>query len=127
MSMQSSEVQSLKRENEQLRDRLTVLEDSLGVSLRAPRVLRLSRMKERIFCALYRRGFVERDALMAAMYGADAYNKDPKILDVCICHMRKKCDPVGVEIKNVYGRGYEMPEASRLIVKALYDAEGGAS
>jgi DNA-binding response OmpR family regulator len=123
MSMQSHEVATLRRENQQLRDRLTVFEESLGASIRAPSVIKLSRMRDRVFCALYRRGFASRDAIMAAMYGADAYDRDQKIIDVCICHMRKICGPHGIEIKNIWGRGYEMPDASRRIVKAMYDAE----
>jgi DNA-binding response OmpR family regulator len=117
------QVQALQRENERLRDRLTVLEESVGVTIRAPRSIKLSRMRERIFCALYRRGFAERDAIMAAMYGGDAYEKDAKILDIYICAIRKVCTPHGIEIKTVWGRGYEMPEASQRIVKAMYDAE----
>jgi DNA-binding response OmpR family regulator len=127
MSMQSHEVASLRRENQQLRDRLTVFEESVGTTISAPRILKLSRMRERIFCALYRRGFAERDAIMAAMYGGDSYDKDPKILDVCICKLRKLCGPHGIEIKNHWGRGYEMPEASQRIAKAMYDAERGVS
>jgi DNA-binding response OmpR family regulator len=120
-------MEALARENERLRDRLTVFEESVGVTLSAPRVLQLSRIKERIFCALYRRGFASRDAIMAAMYGANAYEKDPKILDVSVCQLRKKCRPRGIEIKSVYGRGYEMSDESRRIAKAMYDAEQGCA
>jgi two-component system cell cycle response regulator CtrA len=123
MSMHSPEVASLRRENEQLRDKLTVLEESVGAGLQAPRLLCLSKMQERVFCCLYRRGFAERDTIMAAMYGVEVYEKDPKSLDVYICSLRKKCAPHGITIKMIYGRGYEMPEESRRIVSSFFSIE----
>lgn len=117
------EVQALKRENEQLRDKLTVFEESVGSGLQSPRRLGLTKIQERVFCCLYRRGFAERDTIMAAMYGADAYDKDPKSLDVYICTLRKKCAPHGITIKMIYGRGYEMPDESRRIVSSLFTIE----
>jgi SOS response regulatory protein OraA/RecX len=123
MSMQSPEVQALKRENEQLRDKLTVFEESVGVTMRAPRALKLTKMEERIFCAVYQKGFIRRDAVMAAMYGPDMYDRCRECLDVLLMKVRKKCRPHGLEISAVYARGFEMPEASRRIVKAMYEAE----
>lgn len=121
MSMQSNEVQSLKRENEQLRDRLAVLEETFGANLRAPSILNLTRMQERIFCVLYRRGFCERDTILAAMYGVDMYDRNSNSLEVILVSLRRKLAPHNIEIKSSYGRGYEMPEASQKIAKLLLE------
>ena len=118
-----SDLQSLKRENEQLRDRLTVLEESIGLGIQAPRALNLTWMQERIFCCIYRRGFAERETIMAAMYGVESYNKDPAIISVFLCKARRTLSKFSIEINNVYGRGWEMPEQSRHIVRAMLDAE----
>lgn len=121
--MTLTSVESLRRENEQLRDRLSVLEDALGTTMRAPSVLRLTRMQERIFCVLYRRGFCERDTILAAMYGADMYERDSKSLEVILVFLRRKLAPHQIEIRSSYGRGYEMPEASQKIARLLLETK----
>lgn len=117
------QLREVRAERDRLQDRVAVLEESVGGGLRSPRSLALTKMQERIFCCLYRRGFADRDAIMAAMYGVNAYDRDPKSLDVYICSLRKKCGPHDIKINVLYGRGYEMTEDSRRIVNALFNIE----
>ena len=52
---------------------------------------------------------VLRDTLMSAVYtiSADA-PETTKILDVLICHIRKKIAKLNVRIETVWGRGYRL-------------------
>ena len=45
-----------------------------------------------------------------------------KIIDVCICKVRKTLQPFGIEIKTCWGAGYELPEASKATVRELMEA-----
>jgi DNA-binding response OmpR family regulator len=123
----AQENQSLKAENERLRDQITAYNEANGQSLSAPLVLGLTGMQSRIFCALYKRAFIERNSLMEAMYGIDWYDRSRECIDVQLNKMRKKLALHQIEIKSIYGRGFEMPEASRRIAKALFEAEGTAA
>src|SRR5215831_17895658 len=69
---------------------------------------------------LMRRHRATKDQMMTVLY-ADRPDEEPgsKILDVMICKMRKKLSPHGVEIRTIYGAGYELPPTSREKIKAL--------
>lgn len=122
------QVRELRAERDKLQDRIAVLEDALGSTMRAPSCLNLTRMEERIFCCIYKRGFAERNTILGAMYGADMYDmSETSALQMHLSHIRKKIAQHGIEIKNIYARGWEMPEESRRIVRARLDAEKGAA
>lgn len=122
-----TELQTLRAENERLRDQVTVLKESLGTALRAPRLLNLTAMQERIFCAVYRRGLCGRESVMAAMWGGEWTDRAAKSVDVYFVKLRRKCRAHGIEIRTVHARGFEMPEASKHIVRAMYEAEQRAT
>lgn len=53
---------------------------------------------------------VRKDALHAALYSLRRGGDEPldKIVDVYICKLRPKIRPLGIEIENVWGRGYKI-------------------
>jgi len=55
-----------------------------------------------------------KDALFDRMYQLVAAEEDvpsgTKIVDVYVCHLRKKLIPLGLEIATVWGRGYRLVE-----------------
>lgn len=50
---------------------------------------------------------VPRDAIYTALYGMDG-ERDPKIVDVLICKLRKKLAPEGITIATAWGDGWRM-------------------
>jgi DNA-binding response OmpR family regulator len=60
-------------------------------------------------CALRKGRRLEKNQLLAACAGRDAMaNGDTKLADVVICKLRKKLANTPIEIKTVWGIGYEM-------------------
>lgn len=78
---------------------------------------RLTGVEGRIAEVLYKNlgKQVHRNAIYEAVYFD--YIKDspePKIIDVKVCHMRKKLEGSGFEIETVWGFGYRMKEKATL-------------
>lgn len=71
----------------------------------------LTRLEFAVFSALWRNRprTLSKETLLVA--SADAGNDDDreiKIVDVVICKIRKKLQPLGVTIQTVWGEGYRM-------------------
>jgi two-component system cell cycle response regulator CtrA len=115
---------NLREENEELRARVAMLEESLGVGWSMPRALVLSPKEERLLAALFKRGRLTRDGAWTAMYH-DSLGEypEPKIIDVFLCRLRKKLKPFGMEIVTVTGRGFEIPESTRETLKQMIETE----
>ena len=58
---------------------------------------------------------------MPALYSDGAYDDEAegKIVDVCICKIRKKLKPFDIEIKTNRGESHEIPEAGKIRVRYL--------
>ena len=69
---------------------------------------KLTRKEAAIVATLMQHGRVSKERLYFALYGQSDDPPDPKIIDVFVCKIRKKL-PEGVEIKTIWGAGYEMP------------------
>ena len=79
--------------------------------------LELTNKESMIVATLIRHGRASKDRLYFALYGQNDDPPDAKIIDVFVCKIRKKL-PEGVEIKTIWGAGYEMHLAS---IEALHD------
>ncbi len=67
---------------------------------------------------------VTKEMLMFALYdgGIDAYDRDPKILDVYFHKINRKLAPLGIRVENVWGRGRRLSAEAKKIL-AQYGAE----
>lgn len=77
--------------------------------------LGMSRSESIILALLMRHDMVTKDQMMFALYDGkpEAYDRDPKILDVWIHKLRKRLAPLGVEIELVWGRGKRIGPAGK--------------
>lgn len=73
--------------------------------------VKLTRSQMQVFLFLYnnRGKKVSKAAIMDHLYQLSP-NDEPemKIIDVFICHIRKRIKPTGIEIKTIWGFGYEL-------------------
>src|SRR5262245_61413757 len=82
----------------------------------------LKRAEARALMCLMEGGFVSRADLHAAMYAGSTPTSKPKIIDVIVCHLRKKVAGHGVKIITVHGQGFQLARGAcdkirRLIAK----------
>ena len=84
----------------------------------------LTTQEAAIFGVLLSNRAPRKSTFMAALYSDGAYDDEAeeKIIDVWICKIRKKLKPFGIEIKTNWGESYEIPEASKVIVRELMNA-----
>ncbi len=112
---------NVHQENTMLREQVRQLNEMLiGPAYDFPREWKLTRAEQRLLNCLYtgNKGFRRHEALMHAVAHSDW--ADDALLKVKICHLRKKLKPRGVEIKTVWGEGYELtPESAAIIEAAL--------
>lgn len=116
--MADARVEALEAENERLRARIAELEGALVHEFATPAGWGLTGSEARLLGALTTRELLTKEAAMTVLYpNVDADGgPQPKIVDVFICKMRKKLEPVGVCIETVWGRGYRLGAASKAIV-----------
>lgn len=108
------EVEYLREENRQLRQSIA------GMKHDFPREWGLTGAEQRVLNCLYtaRNFFRQEEAIRFAASNGNA--TDPDLVKVYICKLRKKLKPFGIEIKTVWGEGYELtPETGSLIKKAI--------
>ena len=91
-------------------------------------VVCLTPQEIKVFWLLMRTlGIVDKDAIMAELYGDLAPTRKAKIVEVLICKMRSKIAKLGVTIDTVHGRGYRMPLSSRQKIGDIMREEGIAA
>jgi two-component system cell cycle response regulator CtrA len=125
MSLRDSYIETLEAENDTLRERIRELEAMLGMSIDAPLELGLTGTEARMFGLLRKVELASKKSLMTALYW-DRIDDAPheKIVDVMICHLRRKLKPWKIEIETAWGQGYAMQAASKKIANALFDRAG---
>ena len=65
-------------------------------------------------------GICSNESLYTALYGSEqVYQPDRKILREMLRVIRKQLRPHEIEIKNVFGKGYVMPDESKIKLRAL--------
>ena len=109
---------NVHQENSMLREQVRQLTEMIGGTLfEFPRNWKLTRAEQRLLNSLYTgsKGFRRHEALMYAVAHSD--RADDALLKVQVCKVRKKLKPFGIEIKTVWGEGYELTPASSEIIK----------
>ncbi len=89
--------------------------DSLDTSLGTyVGVAKMTRGEAAVAAAIARNGRANRAAIWHALYGGmgDDEQREPKIIDVFVCKLRKKLGPVGITIETIWGSGYSMSAES---------------
>lgn len=107
------EVEFLREENRQLRESL------VGAEFAFPAEWRLTRAEQLLLNSLYTgpNFFRGEEALRFASCRGNATDRD--VVKVRVCGMRKKLKPAGIEIKTVWGEGYELTPGSAAIIKGV--------
>jgi len=122
MTLRDEYVQMLETENEELREKIRALEETMGLRLEAPLVFQLTAYESKMLGALFKCEMLTKQHAMNALY-SDRVDLEPdiKIVDVFISRLRKKLKPFAVEVETVWGQGYRMPARSKAAVAALLD------
>lgn len=110
---------NLVEENELLREQNRQLRALLkpGTALRFHRINVRGR-KADLLTMLLHHETVSREMVLQHMYSDQADMPDPKIVDVMICHLRKKLKTFGAGIGVTYNVGWSVsPEHKRLIAE----------
>lgn len=123
MTLRDEYVMALEAENEQLREKVARLEETLGVRIETPLVLGLTGQEARVFGILLKRELVTKQQAMDVLYGErpDGDEAEIKIVDVFVCKLRKKLEPYEIAIETVWGRGYRIPAQSKTAALALLE------
>jgi hypothetical protein len=116
-------ISNLEAELERAQDRIETLEDTFGLR-EDPRwvALGLTVMEGRIMEALLKCDLLTREQMMFALYNGtkEAYDRDPKLLDVC--KINRKLVDRGVRIETVWGRGRRLTAESKAALSRLNGA-----
>lgn len=124
---QVAEINRLRAENEQLRDRVEEMEQALGLRMKVPPGFVISTNGRRqvwhFICALARRGTLTRQAAIVALWG-DLHpdeRPDPHTLDAYACGARKFLDRHGVTFNTQWGEGWSMTRPMRIRTEAIIE------
>jgi len=117
-------IAAIEAENDELREKVRVLEDLIGSRIEAPPMFSLTPSEEKVLGLLQKREMATKNQIMYALYAARP-DEDPqlKIIDVYICKIRKKLKRFGIEIETRWGRGYALTPASKAIIQQLLTLE----
>lgn len=120
----------LTKENEELRERITQLEEILGANFDAPPMFALTGSEARLFGLLMARDLVTKESAMSILYGLRPDNDgdvEIKIIDVFIYKMRKKLEEWEIKIETVWGRGYYIAPDEKERISALIESRKGVA
>jgi DNA-binding response OmpR family regulator len=122
MNLRDQYVEAIEAENDQLREKIRMLEEAMGLRIEAPLVFQLTRHEAMMFGILFKRELVTKQLAMDALYG-DRIDIEPeiKIIDVFVCKLRKKLKRFDIEVETVWGQGYRMPAQSKALAAALLE------
>ena len=129
MTLRDAYIAKLEEENDELRERVRMLQDQLGMAFEAPPQFLLTRAETVIFGLLLKNSLVRKEMAMSAIY-AHLPDEEPeiKIVDVWVCKMRRKLRPYGIEIQTQWGQGYFISaEGKRAARRLLEESNGCAS
>jgi len=98
------------------------------------RAFKITRLESAILSLLLKRAQATREQLHHAIKqprpGQNREETEPKIVDVVICHMRKKLKPHDIKIETVWGIGYLITATDReraitILTEATMEIAGG--
>lgn len=117
MKLRDEYVHMLETENEELREKVRILEEAIGMRLEAPLIFQLTRHESMMFGVLFGSELVTKQHAMNALYGdrIDENIDDPNL------RLRKKLKPFDIEIETVWGQGYRMPAKSKAAAGVLLE------
>ncbi|RXF75052.1 helix-turn-helix domain-containing protein [Hansschlegelia zhihuaiae] len=112
-------IAELQERNDALEAELGNLRDALSVEYRIwiPGV-HLTRREATMFGVLMKREIASREAIMHALYGDVDDRPEVKIVDVLICHVRRKIRGYNVRIETCWGIGFFLSAAAKRAVEA---------
>lgn len=105
----STDLGALAAENVQLRTENALLKQSLvEVALPTPASWRLSPTEQTIFQMLLKRDVISKDSIIAVLYGDREARPEDSVLAVFFSKLRRKTKTFGVEIRTIFGVGYQL-------------------
>jgi hypothetical protein len=110
---------SLRDENEALRERVRQLEKLLGSDFVAPKCFGLSFGETKVFGVLMGAKLASKEALIDILGSGDGACS----YQVLICRIRKKIKHHDLQIMTTAGQGYWLPEAAKAKVRMLIEQE----
>lgn len=117
----------LRIENQQLRDRIAVLERATGAVVVVPEWLGLTVTEGKLFAYLATRGVASREQIWDALHGTKIDGGPSiKVIDVVICKVRKKLRPHGLAISTRWGHGYALRAEHLERAREILGITGGA-
>ena len=104
----------------------TPLEDDETFQFACARVFKVTRLEIALLSVLLKRSQATKEQLHSAAKqsraGEPQEDTEPKLVDVVICHMRKKLKPLGIAIETVWGIGYLITAAHRTLALDMLQA-----
>lgn len=101
----------------------TPLENEEALKFACARCFKATRLEAAILAVMLRRNEVTKQSLHIVIeqnrQTEGREETDPKMVDVLICHLRKKLKPHNIKIETVWGIGYLIPAADREIAIAM--------
>lgn len=114
-------VAALREENDELRERVRQLGEQLASTKFAfPRDLGLTPTQILILRHLLTRDVITRNSAMLLLY-SDRAHDEPGLnnVDVHISRIRRKLRPAGIQIENVWGRGWRVVDREAVAARFL--------
>lgn len=96
--------------------------DDHTLRLACSNLFHMTRLQAAVFVAIIRRPEITKDQVHTAIEGTRSLASDPtdqKMIDVVICHIRKKIKEYDIKLLTKWGQGYSFPYAEREKVLAL--------
>lgn len=116
-------ITALEKQLDAATDKIFALQETFGMS-NSDRfmTLGLTPLESRYLSVLAGNEMCTRDQLLFAMYEGrqEAYDRDPKIVDVLKCKVNQKLAPRGISILSVWGRGQRLSAEDRGKLGAMH-------
>jgi DNA-binding response OmpR family regulator len=90
--------------------------DDFTLRLACAKLFKMTRLQAAVFVAILRRPEITKDQIHDAIESTRHPTADPtdqKMIDVVICHIRKKLKGQDFGLKTIWGQGYSMPRVDR--------------
>ncbi len=120
--MARTRLEELEAENERLRYQLAELKAALSDEGDLALRFGLTPTEGRILALIARRGRIAHEALHRGLYFDRSEPAEPKTIAVLLVRLRQKLKPHGIEIRTVWGVGFELPPASLAVIRCPRDA-----
>lgn len=110
------EIDQLREENRQLKERLGIGAEALIAIETARSLLSVPPQAARLLVALVSAPMLRKEVLAEICSPTNWENIEDKVGMVMICRLRRALKPFGVGIENIWGTGYRVAEPDRTII-----------